>query len=168
VTLDRLWAGWRTEYVGATGEQRPADGGCVFCRILSSGEPDEATKIVWRDDKVAVLLNAFPYTSGHFMVLPVRHIGEIEELEPVEATGVWAALTDGVRALKAAYEPDGVNIGANLGRAAGAGVLGHFHVHALPRWVGDTNFMTAGAELRVLPETLDATWEKLRRAWPSA
>jgi ATP adenylyltransferase len=168
VTLDRLWAGWRTEYVGATGEQRPASGGCVFCRILSSDEPDEVTKIVWRDDKVVVLLNAFPYTSGHFMVLPARHVGEIEELEPVEATGLWAALSDGVRALKAAYEPDGVNIGANLGRAAGAGVLGHFHVHAVPRWVGDTNFMTAVAELRVLPETLDTTWEKLRRAWPSA
>ena len=166
--LDRLWAGWRTEYVSSAGATGPADEGCVFCRILASKEPDETTKVVWRGTRVVALLNAYPYTSGHLMVLPIRHVGELEDLDPrSEAPELWSAVTAAVRALKAAYSPEGINIGANLGRAAGAGVPGHFHVHALPRWNGDTNFMTSVAETRVLPESLDATWEKLRKAWPA-
>jgi ATP adenylyltransferase len=164
--LERLWAGWRTEYVSSAGDSGPADDGCVFCRILASGEPDEATKVVWRGDGVVALLNAYPYTSGHLMVMPTRHVGEIEDLTDDEAAELWPAVTRAVRALKEAYRPEGINVGANLGRAAGAGVPGHFHVHLLPRWNGDTNFMTTVAETRVLPESLDATWEKLRSAWP--
>ena len=168
--LDRLWAGWRTEYVSSAGSTGPADEGCVFCRILASRDGDKATKVVWRGARVAVLLNAYPYTSGHLMVMPTRHVGELEELDPRngEAAELWSAVTAAVRALKVAYSPEGINVGANLGRAAGAGVPGHFHVHALPRWNGDTNFMTSVAETRVLPESLDATWEKLRAAWPRA
>jgi ATP adenylyltransferase len=170
VALERLWAGWRSEYVGGTGDAGPADEGCVFCRILASGRPDDETKVVWRDPSGAVvaMLNAFPYTSGHLMVLPARHVGEIEDLVfDDEAVPLWAAVSDAVVALKAAYRPDGLNIGANIGRAAGAGVPGHFHVHVLPRWGGDTNFTTTVAETRVLPESLDASWEKVRAAWPS-
>jgi len=165
VTLERLWAGWRSEYVGSA-SVGDTDGGCVFCRILASADPPEQTYLLWRDDTCAALLNAFPYTSGHLMVLPVRHVAEFEDVRADEAAALWALLADATRALKAAYSPDGLNIGANLGRAAGAGVPGHFHVHCLPRWNGDTNFMTSTAEARVLPESLPVTYERLVKAWP--
>ncbi len=163
MTLERLWAGWRSEYVeGAVSAE-----GCVFCRILASEESDDATYVVRRDERCAVVLNAYPYTSGHLMVMPVRHVAELEELDADEAAGLWRELTAAVRALKAAYSPDGLNVGANLGRSAGAGVPGHFHMHCLPRWNGDTNFMTTLAETRSLPEALPATYEKIRKAWPA-
>lgn len=170
MSLERLWAGWRSDYVagaseaGAPGEATPTDG-CVFCRILSSGLGDEVTKVLWRSDLAVAILNAYPYTSGHLLVMPVRHAAELEDLDGAEAGAVWQAVTTAVRALKAAYGPDGVNLGSNLGRAAGAGVPGHFHVHVLPRWSGDTNFMTTVAEARVMPESLDATWARLMPAW---
>ncbi len=163
MTLERLWAGWRSEYVaGATAAE-----GCVFCRILASDEPGESTYIVRRDERCAVVLNAYPYTSGHLMVMPIRHVAELEDLTPDEALVLWRDLADAVRALKAAYSPDGLNVGANLGRSAGAGVPGHFHMHCVPRWNGDTNFMTTLAETRMLPEALPATYEKVRKAWPT-
>jgi len=165
VTLDRLWAGWRSEYVA--GAAAGNEGECVFCRILASDEPDESTYVVWRGERCAAALNAFPYGSGHLMVFPRRHVGEPEDLGQAEASELWAGVTDAVRALKAAYSPDGLNLGVNLGRAAGAGIPGHFHVHALPRWNGDTNFMTTAAEVRVLPEALPVTWQKMRGAWPA-
>ncbi|MDQ1397860.1 MAG: adenylyltransferase [Acidimicrobiaceae bacterium] len=165
--LDRIWAGWRSEYIESTGDADDDDdgggggGGCVLCRVVAEG-----SHLIWRGDTTAVVLNAYPYTSGHLMVLPVRHVGELEEVVGDEAAELWGAVADAVRALKAAYRPEGINVGANLGRAAGAGVPGHFHVHALPRWNGDTNFMTAVAEARVMPETLSRSAEKLRSAWP--
>jgi ATP adenylyltransferase len=166
--LDRLWAGWRREYIDSATAPEDTGAGCVFCAILGSGLPDEETHIVWRHpDGVAVaLLNAYPYTSGHLMVMPTRHVGEIEELDAPEGAAVWGGMADAVRALKAAYRPEGCNLGANLGRSAGAGVPGHFHVHAVPRWRGDTNFMTAVAEARVLPETLSVSAGRIRDAWP--
>jgi ATP adenylyltransferase len=100
------------------------------------------------------------------LVLPIRHVSELEDLEADEGAALWAGVTDAVRALKAAYRPEGINVGANIGRGAGAGIPGHFHVHALPRWAGDTNFMTSVAETRVMPETLSVTWQKLHDAWP--
>ena len=144
MTLDRLWAGWRSEYIeGVTADEGDGrDDGCVFCRILGSGLPDEETFVVWRGERAAALLNAYPYTSGHVLVLPVRHGSELEDLEADEAVHLWAGVTDAVRAIKAAYQPEGINFGANIGRGAGAGIPGHFHVHALPRWAGDTNFMS--------------------------
>jgi ATP adenylyltransferase len=173
--MGRLWAGWRMPYLQAaadaegSGDADGADGesSCVFCRILTSDEPAERTYVVRRDERCAVVLNAFPYTSGHLMVVPVRHVGELEDLEIEEATHLWASVTAAVRALKAAYSPEGINIGVNLGRAAGAGVPGHFHVHCVPRWNGDTNFMTVLAEARVLPEALPSTFERVRAAWPA-
>ena len=166
MTLERLWAGWRSEYVGSASAGADADGICVLCRILASEEPPQQTYLLRRDDTCAAVLNAFPYTSGHLMVFPVRHVGEVEDVRADEANALWALLSDAVRALKAAYAPDGLNVGANVGRAAGAGVPGHFHVHCLPRWNGDTNFMTSVAEARVLPESLPATYERVGKAWP--
>ncbi len=163
MSLERLWAGWRSEYVEGAGEGDD----CVFCRILASDEPCETTYIVRRDDFGAVVLNAYPYTSGHLLVMPVRHVAELEDLGADEAAGLWRDLADAVRALKGAYSPDGLNVGANLGRSAGAGVPGHFHMHCVPRWNGDTNFMTTLAETRMLPEALPATYEKVRKAWPA-
>ncbi|MDA8392719.1 MAG: HIT domain-containing protein [Actinomycetota bacterium] len=142
-----------------------AGGGCVFCRIFASGLPDDETYVVWRGSHVAALCNAYPYAPGHVMVLPIRHLAELSELSPEESAQMWEATKDAVAALQRAYRPGGVNVGANLGSAAGAGVPGHLHVHAVPRWAGDTNFMTTVAETRVLPESLGDSWERLRSAW---
>jgi ATP adenylyltransferase len=168
--LDRLWAGWRGEFVSGA-VVRAGDGprpDCVFDAILASGLPDTQSHVVGRHPGglVVALLNAYPYTSGHLMVLPARHVGQLEDLTIEESAALWAVVTQAVRALKSAYRPEGINLGVNLGRAAGAGVPGHLHVHVLPRWNGDTNFMTAVAEARVLPESLTDTDAKLRSAWP--
>jgi ATP adenylyltransferase len=168
VSLDRLWAGWRTTYIDqATRDPSvlhpDASGRSLFERILDL--PDHEGYVLWRGERCAALLNAYPYGTGHLMVLPQRAVGELEELDRDEATELWSAVTAAVRAVKAAYRPDGVNVGANLGEAAGAGVPDHLHVHVLPRWSADSNFMTSVAETRVLPEPLDATWRKLREAW---
>jgi ATP adenylyltransferase len=163
--LEHLWAGWRGEYIATAGDPSVA---CVFCRILDSDEPDERTHVVWRGESVFGILNAYPYTSGHLMVMPYRHVGELEELTGAESAELWASLTAAVGAVRRAYAPEGVNVGLNLGRAAGAGVLGHLHVHVVPRWLGDSNFMTAVAETRVLPESLDETADKIRKAWEAA
>jgi diadenosine tetraphosphate (Ap4A) HIT family hydrolase len=122
--------------------------------------------VVARDDLAFAVMNAFPYTSGHLMIAPLRHEGELEDLKADEATAVMAMTQQAVAALKSAYTPDGINVGVNLGRPAGAGVPGHVHLHSLPRWNGDTNFMTTVAETRVLPEDLRTSWERLRAAWP--
>ncbi len=166
--LGRLWAGWRLTYLEASSEDPESGetGVCIFCRILASEEPPEQTYVVWRDDSCAVLLNAFPYTSGHLMVMPVRHVADLADCSPGEAARVWEVVGDAVMAVRAAYSPEGFNVGANLGKAAGAGVPGHLHVHCVPRWSGDTNFMTTLAETRVLPEALPSTFDRVRAAWP--
>ncbi|HEV2069373.1 MAG TPA: HIT domain-containing protein [Acidimicrobiales bacterium] len=164
--LERLWAGWRGEYVGSATGEIPGDD-CVFCRILASGQPDEATYIVWRGRAAVAILNAYPYTSGHLMVMPTRHVADLETLAADEAQELWEALTSAITAVKAAYAPGGLNVGANLGRAGGAGIPGHLHLHCLPRWNADTNFMTSVAETRVLPEALPTTWSRLRATWPA-
>jgi ATP adenylyltransferase len=166
VTLDRLWAGWRSRYIQDSVDDK-GDDGCVLCGVLAHGEDGEA-QVVWRGTHTAVILNAYPYTSGHVMALPVRHVGQLEDLDADEAAELWRAATDAVAAIKAAYAPGGLNLGANLGKAGGAGVPGHLHVHVLPRWEGDTNFMTSVAEARVLPEPLSATYEKLKKVWPGS
>jgi len=168
VTLDRLWAGWRIPYLNQVTdpEAQDDDASCVFCRLLSSGEADEMTYVVWRDERFAAILNAYPYTSGHLLVMPVAHVADIEDVAPEDGGRLWAVVTDAARALRAAYHPEGLNLGVNLDRAGGAGVPGHFHVHVLPRWVGDTNFMTTVAEARVLPESLPDTYARLRAGWP--
>jgi ATP adenylyltransferase len=112
------------------------------------------------------VLNAYPYASGHLMAVTTRHVGSLAELDEEEAVELWSALRNGVAALEKALGPEGVNLGANLGQAAGAGIPRHLHLHAVPRWLGDTNFMTSVAGMRVLPEALPVTWERLHRAWP--
>jgi len=164
--MDRMWAGWRSTYVAAAGNGALAGEGSIFRRILDSGLSDAETHVVWRGDLVFAILNAYPYTSGHLLVMPYREVGELEDLTGEEAAELWPAVRDAVVAVKAAYAPQGVNVGLNLGEAAGAGIPSHLHVHVLPRWNADSNFMTSVAEARVLPETLDDSWAKLRAAWP--
>jgi len=165
--VDHLWAGWRTTYVESAAAS-PTDGGSLFTAILASGLPDTETNIVWRGQWCFAILNAFPYTNGHLLVMPYREVGELEDLRPEEHAELWSGATDAVRALRAAYRPDGVNLGMNLGRSAGAGVPTHLHIHVLPRWNGDTNFMTTAAEVRVLPETLSSSAARVRAAWPGS
>ena len=119
-----------------------------------------------RDEHAFAVMNAYPYSSGHLMVVPMRHESTLAGLSRAEAAAVMCLVQDANAALLAAYRPDGINVGANIGRAAGAGVPGHVHVHVLPRWAGDTNFMTTVAEARVLPEPLSQSYEKLRAEWP--
>jgi ATP adenylyltransferase len=165
-SLEHLWAGWRTSYVESATDEPGAPEGSVFTRILAAGLPDHQTNIVWRGRWCFALLNAFPYTNGHLMVMPYREVSELEDLTSDEHAELWRGVTLAARALKAAYRPDGINVGMNLGRPAGAGVPGHLHVHVLPRWNGDTNFMTTVAGTRVLPEALPASAERVRAAWP--
>jgi len=165
--MDRMWAGWRSSYVAAAGNGALAGEGSVFRRILDSGLPDEQTHVAWRGGLVFAILNAFPYTSGHLLVMPYREVGELEDLTAEEDRELWSAVRDAVVAVKAAYSPQGVNVGLNLGEAAGAGIPSHLHVHVLPRWNADSNFMTSVAEARVLPESLGDSWAKLRAAWPA-
>jgi ATP adenylyltransferase len=166
--MDRLWAGWRSAYVANADQTLPAtEEGSLFRRILAAGLPDEESHIVWRGEQTFAILNAFPYTCGHVLVMPYREVAELEELTGEETAELWPAVRDAVVALKRAYRPHGVNVGLNLGEAAGAGVPTHLHVHVLPRWGADSNFMTAVAETRVLPESLSDTWRKLRDAWPA-
>ena len=170
MTLDRLWAGWRSAYVSGVAEL-DASGKIdrsVFSAILDSGAPDDETYVVWRGRRCFAILNVFPYGTGHLLVMPYREVPGLEDLDADEQAELWAGVRDAVVAVKAAYQPDGVNVGINLGRASGAGIPGHMHVHVLPRWSGDTNFMTAVAETRVLPESLADTWRKVRAAWPAA
>jgi ATP adenylyltransferase len=164
--MDRLWAGWRAAYVESVANAPSAAGGSVFTQILASGLPDNETHVVWRGREVFAILNRFPYTSGHVLVMPVREVADIDDLSDGESAELWSAVRQCVAAVRAAYSPQGVNVGMNLGSAAGAGVPDHVHVHVLPRWHGDTSFMTAVAEARVLPESLDVTWERVRAAWP--
>ena len=164
--LDRIWNGWRSQYVNESGMRMPHEAGSVFTRILASGVSDTEANILYRGVSTFAILNAFPYTSGHLMVLPYREVGSLEELTDDEIAELWPMVTDAVRAVKAAYAPGGVNVGINLGKAAGGSISEHLHVHVVPRWQGDGNFMTAIAEARTLPEPLSYSAAKLRDAWP--
>lgn len=165
--LERLWNGWRATYVQSVGSTDTLPGtGSIFTRILRSGLSDEEAYILRRGERCFVILNAFPYGTGHLLVLPCREVAELEALDPDEAGELWSTVTDAVVAVKSAYRPEGVNVGLNLGRPAGGSVSDHLHVHVLPRWTGDANFMTAIANTRTLPEPLAETATKLRAAWP--
>jgi ATP adenylyltransferase len=158
---EQLWAPWRLEYV-----QGGADaGGCLFCD--SPAGEDAAGLIVHRGERAYVLMNLYPYSNGHVMVAPYRHLAGPGELDAGERAEVWELLDRSVRALTAAMSPHGFNAGINLGRVAGAGVEGHMHLHVVPRWNGDTNFMPVLADVKVMPEHITRTAEKLRAAWPA-
>ena len=156
MTLERLWTPWRLAYV--TGDGRPE--GCVFCTALA--EADAEALIVFRGATCFVILNLFPYNNGHLMVVPNRHFASLIDATPDELTELITLARRTEIALREAYSPHGMNMGINIGKAAGAGVLDHLHVHAVPRWTGDTNFMTVVGTTRVLPEELPAAAERLR------
>ncbi|MFL5929812.1 MAG: HIT family protein [Gaiellaceae bacterium] len=159
--MERLWAPWRLEYVGKADEHD----GCIFCR--AAGSDDEDALVVHRATEAFVLLNKFPYASGHLMVAPYRHVGEFAELGDGEALEIHRLAAQGMGALAEVYGPQGYNVGWNLGRIAGAGVIDHVHLHLVPRWAGDTNFMPVLADVKVIPEHLVETRRRLADAWPA-
>ena len=165
--LERLWAGWRGDYVGGESVKRDAatPDDCVMCDVVAELDGDAALQVVHRGDLVEVLLNLYPYSNGHMLVLPKRHVAGLDLLSSDEHDELWGSVRRAVGALERTYAPDGVNVGVNQGRAAGAGVPGHVHVHVLPRWAGDTSFTTAVAGIRVIPEALDVSGDRLRAAW---
>lgn len=152
------------------GERLTGPSGSVFTQILRAVDGGELTDqtafIVHRGDQTFAILNAYPYGTGHLLLMPYREVPNLEELTPAESADLWRVVNEAVVAVRAAYRPGGVNVGFNLGRDAGAGVPTHLHGHVLPRWGADSNFMTTVAEARVLPEPLPTTWQKLRDAWP--
>lgn len=184
--MDYLWTPWRYDYIknSAAGRQGvpselaawPEDRRCVFCNLIGAvdyaeshgmpkAEAERAANIVLRSERCFICLNAFPYASGHMMVVPYEHQPSLGELGRETAREMMDLAQRAARALTAVYAPQGMNFGMNLGDAAGAGVAGHLHLHALPRWVGDTNFMTVVSETRVLPESLADSWRRLREAF---
>lgn len=156
--MEFLWTPWRYTYMASAGK----NDGCIFCDALNAG--DEKARIVFRGELNFIILNTFPYTSGHVMIVPYAHVADLAECSP-DTLAEMMRLAQRVQvALTASYKPDGFNLGMNLGRSAGAGVAGHLHMHVLPRWTGDANFMTTVGETRVVPEDLDLTYTKLRQA----
>ncbi|NBY45346.1 MAG: HIT domain-containing protein [Acidimicrobiia bacterium] len=163
--LERIWNGWRADYVvHGQGAQKKAEKS-VFTQILNSGMSDEQCYIVHRGEKVFALMNAFPYTSGHLLVVPYREVAELEDLTHDETSELWETVTTGVKVLKAVYKPEAMNVGINLGAAAGGSIAQHLHVHIVGRWGGDTNFMVATANTKILPEALDVSADRIRKAW---
>ncbi|HSZ60261.1 MAG TPA: HIT domain-containing protein [Terriglobales bacterium] len=157
--MDHLWTPWRYAYV--TGADLIS--GCIFCELPK--QSDKQARIVHRGTHCYVILNTYPYTNGHVMVVPFAHLDELLKL-PIEAANEMMTLTQKMEAvLRKLYVPDGINLGMNIGKAAGAGVAGHIHMHILPRWVADANFLSVVGETRVLPETLDVTWERIKNAF---
>jgi ATP adenylyltransferase len=158
--MDYLWTPWRYQYIIKTGE--PA--GCVFCQAGKATD-DKAWLVVHRGAKNFVILNRFPYTSGHLMVVPYEHVATLGEAADETLLEMIRLAKDSERHLGTVYRPEGLNLGMNIGQSAGAGIAGHIHLHILPRWTGDTNFMTVVGETRVVPEDLDVTWSRLRAAF---
>lgn len=157
--MDYLWTPWRYAYVSGTEKTT----GCVFCDAPKEKD-DSKARIVHRGGHCFVILNAYPYTPGHVMVVPYTHLDELRKL-PVEAASEMMGLSQRLESvLRELYHPDGINLGMNIGKAAGAGIAGHIHMHVLPRWVADANFMSVIGETRILPETLEVTWGRMREA----
>ena len=158
--MKQLWAPWRLEYIQGAEEQD----GCIFCRARDGA--DEEGLVVHRGEHAIVLLNKYPYASGHLMVAPLRHEGEFGELAADESLEIHRLASAALAALAETMRPQGFNLGWNLGRVAGAGVIDHVHLHVVPRWAGDTNFMPVLADVKVLPEALEDSRRKLAEAWP--
>ncbi|MHB8917394.1 MAG: HIT family protein [Desulfocucumaceae bacterium] len=156
--MERIWAPWRTVYVG-----KDHGSSCIFCDKLNS-DRDAENYVLCRGDKTFVLLNLYPYNNGHLLIAPKRHVGDLSDLEKDEMLELGLVTQDMVRLLRSAFNPEGFNVGVNLGKIAGAGVPGHFHIHVVPRWGGDTNFMPVIGDVRVISEGLDLTYKKLTEA----
>ncbi|HSJ50835.1 MAG TPA: HIT domain-containing protein [Actinomycetota bacterium] len=158
--MDRLWSPWRMEYIEAARDDEE-EVGCVFCRLLEGDHPGDE-RILARDELAFVTLAKYPYNPGHLLILPVRHTADLEDLSDPEQAAIDRMVTRGVRALREVADPQGFNVGINLGRVAGAGIPEHLHWHVVPRWGGDTNYMPVVGKTRVLPELLHETYVKLR------
>lgn len=157
--MERLWAPWRLEYI-----TQEKSGGCIFCE-KPLAEDDRANYLLLRGDHAFVLLNAFPYNNGHLMVAPYAHLSELDELPHETLVEMMHLCQEATLALKLALHPDGFNVGFNLGAAAGAGIKDHLHLHVVPRWGGDTNFMPVLADVRVVPQSLERSWQELSEAF---
>jgi ATP adenylyltransferase len=152
----RIWAPWRLRYVKDANKSED----CVFCAKPELGDDREAL-IVHRGDRCFVILNLYPYTSGHLMVMPFEHIGRLQDVEPAVTAEMMGLAQQAMRRMEAVYSPEGFNVGLNQGRVAGAGVDGHFHLHVVPRWAGDNNFMPILADTRVMPQSLEESYDAL-------
>jgi len=159
--MDYLWTPWRYQYLEQATQDKQPD--CIFCDALARNR-DEETLIVHRGKKSFIILNRFPYTSGHVMVVPYAHVAELHLCEPAALQEMMELAQKLETVYHNAYKPEGMNLGMNLGKAAGAGVAGHLHLHMLPRWIGDSNFMTVTGETRVHPEELRTTFDRLKKA----
>ncbi len=153
----RIWAPWRLRYVKDANKSDE----CVFCTKPESGDDREAL-IVHRGDRCFVILNLYPYTSGHLMVMPFDHIGRLQDIEPAVTAEMMDLAQQAMRRLEVVYDPEGFNVGLNQGRAAGAGVEGHIHLHVVPRWAGDNNYMPVLADTRVMPQSLEESYDALQ------
>lgn len=158
MTAQRLWAPWRIGYIKNIKREK----GCLFCRVLKS-KRDEKNLVLWRCDHAFVMLNLYPYNNGHVMVAPVKHVATLEDLDETETADLVKAVKKTKLLLDRALKPDGHNIGMNIGRAGGAGFDKHLHVHIVPRWVGDTNFMPAVADTKIISQSLDALYRELKK-----
>lgn len=158
--MDYLWSPWRMKYI----MQNEPTSGCIFCNALEKLDGPE-NLIVARGERAFVIMNRYPYTSGHVMIVPFVHRPSFEEIDPPTRAETMELITASMRVLRELYHPEGFNIGANIGAVAGAGVADHVHFHVVPRWGGDTNFMSTLAGTRVLPESLEDTYQRLRQAW---
>lgn len=158
--MKRLWAAWRMKYVTNAAKET----GCIFCNALAKTDSLE-NLIVMRAERAFVILNKYPYTSGHVMIVPHAHQASLELLDPPTRAEMMELVSHSLVALRKIYQPQGFNVGINIGEAAGAGVPGHVHIHIVPRWAGDTNFMTAIGEVRVLPESLEETYPRILAAF---
>jgi ATP adenylyltransferase len=154
--FDQMYTPWRLKYIEGEKEQ-----GCLFCRVWEESDKDEENFVLWRGGGMLIMLNRYPYNSGHLMAAPQRHVARLEDLSPGERTGLMEATVKAEKALFGAYRPEGMNIGLNIGACAGAGVVGHVHMHLVPRWAGDTSAMAVIGETKVLPETLEETYRRV-------
>lgn len=165
--LEYLWNGWRSDYVRQDPHLSSTDGS-VFTRILNSGLSDDETFIVFRSSHCFAILNAFPYSTGHLLVVPYLEVPDLTDLNSDQTIDLWSTVTDAVRAVRASHQPAGVNVGINMGKVAGGSIAEHLHIHVVPRWLGDSNFMTAIATTRTIPEALSDSADRIRNAWPMA
>ena len=160
--MDRLWSPWRYEYIASGGAGPSGTGGCIFCTLKSEPNNDEANFVLHRASHNFIVLNRYPYVAGHLLFVPYEHVAELDAASSQTTNELMDLTKRSQTALREVYRPTGLNIGMNLGESAGAGVVGHIHVHILPRWSGDTNFMTTVGNTRVIPEDLPTTYQKLR------